>query len=95
MATKEKAVTNSSAQQGKNKPAKNNPKKSDNTSIVKRGTGYLKDVKSELHRVVWPTKNDVVNYTLVVLGTLVFFGVLITIIDSIIIPVFVAFAGLR
>lgn len=63
--------------------------------VFKRFAGYLKDVKHELHRVVWPTKPEILNYTLVVLATLVFFGALIYIIDSLIIPLFVAFAGLR
>ena len=29
---------------------------------------YIKDSKSELKKVVWPTKKDVKNYTLLVIG---------------------------
>lgn len=29
---------------------------------------YLKDSKAELHKVVWPTKKQTVNHTLLVIG---------------------------
>lgn len=103
MATKEKASDKTLSEKGsKDQLAKQEKKKStkkkaeaSNPSAFKRFRTYIKDVKSELHRVVWPTKHDVLNYTIVVLATLVFFGGLIYIIDSLIIPIFVAFAGLR
>lgn len=103
MATKEKASDKKLSQnESKDQLAKQEKKKSTKKktesatpSVFKRFVSYIKDVKSELHRVVWPTKHDVLNYTMVVLATLVFFGVLIYVIDSLIIPIFVAFAGLR
>ena len=47
---------------------------------MNRVTMYLKDVRAELAKVSWPTRQQTVNYTLVVLGlsfTLaIFLGVL-------------------
>lgn len=79
--------------QKKNKPAKDKSKKE--PGVFARFGQYLKDVKVELRRVVWPTKQEVGQYTLVVVSTLIFFGVFIYIIDSLVIPMFVAFSGLR
>ena len=42
----------------------------------KRRFGFLKDVRSELKRVTWPTKQDVLRWSVVVVVALVFFGVL-------------------
>ena len=59
------------------KPAKPN--------IFQRFIIYCKDVKSELQRVVWPTKRELINASLIVIGAIIFFGVLIAIIDNIIV----------
>ncbi|MHB1324153.1 MAG: preprotein translocase subunit SecE [Coriobacteriia bacterium] len=44
---------------------------------------YLKDVRTELRRVIWPSRDDVVNSSVVVLVTLVFFMVFTLIVDNI------------
>ena len=46
---------------------------------------YCKEVKVDMKRVVWPTRPELVNASLIVVGALVFFGVGIAIIDNIII----------
>ncbi len=86
------AAKNNAQQKQNKKPVKQNKKEKGEDSSLKF---YLKNVRSELKRVVWPTKSEVINYSLVVVATLIFFGVLIYIVDTLIIPVFVAFAGLR
>lgn len=43
---------------------------------------YFKGVKTELKKVVWPTKKELVSYTSVVLLTCVAFGVGIWLVDS-------------
>ncbi len=86
------AAKNNAQQKQNKKPVKQNKKEKGEDSSLK---SYLKNVRSELKRVVWPTKSEVINYSLVVVATLIFFGVLIYIVDTLIIPVFVAFAGLR
>lgn len=35
---------------------------------------YLKDVRSEMKKVVWPTKNEMVSYTCMVLFACAFFA---------------------
>ena len=42
---------------------------------------FVKEVRSELRKVVWPTKSETINYSIIVLVTLVFFTTLIFAID--------------
>lgn len=42
---------------------------------------FLKEVKGELGRVAWPTRNEVMTYSIVVLVTVIFFMVVIAGID--------------
>jgi preprotein translocase subunit SecE len=42
---------------------------------------FVKEVRGELRKVVWPTKSETINYSIVVLVTLVFFTTLIFGID--------------
>ena len=61
----------------------------------KRRFGFLKDVRSEMKRVTWPTKQDVLRWSVVVVVALVFFGVYVAVLDNIIItPLLVAISGL-
>lgn len=43
---------------------------------------YLRDVRSEMRRVVWPSRQEVINSSVVVLVTLIFFVVFSFIVDS-------------
>jgi preprotein translocase subunit SecE len=43
---------------------------------------YLREMRSELKKVVWPSRKKVVNNTLVVLGALVVFGVALWGVDT-------------
>lgn len=63
--------------------AKSDPNKK--PSLWRRFVNYCKEVKGEMQRVVWPTRPELVNASLIVVGALVFFGVGIAIIDIIII----------
>jgi preprotein translocase subunit SecE len=56
------------------KPAKPN--------IFARLMQYLRDVRSEMKRVVWPGRPEVINSSVVVIVTLVFFVVFTFIVDS-------------
>lgn len=42
---------------------------------------YLKDTRAEMRHVSWPTKNQVINYTLLVLVLSVLTGVLLGLFD--------------
>jgi preprotein translocase subunit SecE len=52
-------------------------------NIIMRFVGYLRDVRRELKRVVWPTRNEVINSSLVVMVTLAFFVLFTFVIDTI------------
>ena len=56
---------------------------------------FLREVKSEMKRVTWPTRQDVLQWSGVVVVALLFFGVYVAILDSgIITPLLVAFSSL-
>ena len=79
----------------KKKDAKKQDSKDKKPGLVERARTYFKGVKSEIKRVTWPTKDELVKYTGAVLGMLVFFGVLIAVVDAVIVPVLYAYQGLR
>lgn len=51
--------------------------------VEKKGkTGnFFKGVKAEMRKVIWPSKKDLVNYTLVVIGISVAVAILVYLID--------------
>ncbi len=56
---------------------------------------FFYDVKAELKRVTWPDKTDVLRWSGVVVGALVFFGVYVAIFDTLIItPGLIFLSGL-
>lgn len=70
-------------------------KKAEKKPAKKRRFGFLKDVRSELRRVTWPTKQDVLRWSVVVVVALVFFGVYVAALDNVIItPLLIAISGL-
>lgn len=70
-------------------------KKDGKPGLVARARAYFKSIGVEVRRVVWPTKPEMVKYTCAVVGMLIFFGVLIAIVDAAIVPVLYAYSGLR
>lgn len=56
---------------------------------------FLKDVHSELKRVSWPSKKDVLRWTGVVIVALLFFGILTLVLDQVITFVLVKIASLN
>ncbi|MCG0276818.1 MAG: preprotein translocase subunit SecE [Thermosediminibacteraceae bacterium] len=53
--------------------------------FIKRSSKFLKEVRSELKKVTWPTKDDLVSSTIVVLVSIALVSGFIWIIDSILI----------
>ncbi|MFD2617362.1 preprotein translocase subunit SecE [Terrilactibacillus laevilacticus] len=50
-------------------------------SIVK-GTGkFFKNIGTEMKKVSWPTRKEMVNYTIMVIVTVVFLTVFFTVVD--------------
>ena len=50
-------------------------------SIIARITKNLKATKSELKKVVWPTKTQLINNTGIVVAAIVVFGIILTVLD--------------
>ena len=56
---------------------------------------FLKDVRAEMKRVTWPSRTDVIRWSGVVVGALLFFGVYTAVLDNVIItPGLVALTSL-
>lgn len=52
-------------------------------SYLEKVKNYFKEVKIEMSKVNWPTKNQTVNYTLVVIGVSISVAVLLSVFDYI------------
>jgi preprotein translocase subunit SecE len=58
--------------------ANKNAQKKKRTSIIE----YLKGVRLEMKKVVWPTKKELGSYTIVVVGVCAFFSIMFWAVDS-------------
>ncbi|MBF0599131.1 preprotein translocase subunit SecE [Coriobacteriaceae bacterium] len=79
--------------EGSKAPAK--AAKSGKPGLIKRATSYFGEVRSEMRRVVWPSREDLKNYTVAVVAILVVFGVAIWLIDSGVVAALIGYSGLR
>ena len=50
-------------------------------NLFKRIIAYFRDLKSEIKKVVWPTKQATLRNTIVVLATIVVLGLFIVLLD--------------
>ena len=56
---------------------------------------FFQGVRSELRRVTWPTRTDVIRWSGVVVAALIFFGVYVFILDNwVVTPVLLGISGL-
>jgi len=90
------AKSGKSAKEAKKK-AKKAPKKGPQKkpNIFKRFFNYIRNVRLEIKRTTWPTRNEVLNMTIIVIVALLFFGVLIFIVDQIMVVVVDAISSLK
>ena len=51
--------------------------------FFKRMTRFFKDLKGEFKKIVWPSKKQVVNNTLVVLAVVIVLGVFVAALDTV------------
>ena len=58
-------------------PGPRRPPEGQRQSLGQRTVQYLREVRQELAKVLWPRRSEVVNYSTVVLTTLVFIALLI------------------
>ena len=56
---------------------------------------WFSDVSNEMHRVTWPSKTELKNYSIAVVGMLVVFGIAVWLIDTGVVAVLVSYSGLR
>jgi preprotein translocase subunit SecE len=49
--------------------------------LPSRIAGFLRDVVHELKRVTWPSKKALINYTIVVIVTIIIFSILLGLFD--------------
>ncbi len=59
----------------------------DKPNLLARTTGYFRDVRAEMKRVVWPTRAEVLNSSVVVVTTLIFFIAFITMTDLLVVQI--------
>ncbi len=71
---------------GKQKASKQ-PKAAGKPNIFARLGQYLRDVRSEMRRVVWPGRQEVINSSLVVIVALVFFALFTLVVDSAVVEI--------
>lgn len=62
---------------------------------LSRMSSYFKDVRVEMHQVVWPSRTELRNYSLAVIAMLVVFGVCVWLVDTGFVAGLVAFTSLR
>ena len=60
-----------------------------------RVRSYFQAVKAEMHRVVWPSREELKNYTVAVTVFLIVFGFCIWLVDTGVVALMVGFTGLR
>jgi len=58
-------------------------KKAERKGVWKTITQFLKDVRIEMKKVIWPSRQEVINYTLVVLITVTIVATFILVLDLI------------
>ena len=56
---------------------------------------YFSAVKSEMRRVVWPSKAELKDYSIGVVAMLIVFGIAIWLVDNAVVLLLTAFASLR
>lgn len=58
-------------------------------------TGYFSDVRSEMRQVTWPPREELRNYSVAVIATLIVFGVAIWAVDTGFVAMLAKYIGLR
>ena len=93
--TKKQAKKAEAASAKKDASTKKAKAKNAKPGFFARVKAYFASVRSEMKRVVWPTKKELLNYSLAVCASLVVVGVAIALLDVVIGEGLVLFAGLR
>ncbi len=79
----------------KSDAAKKSPKKAEKAAKKPgRVRTYFRGVKSELHRVTWPSKKELKDYSVATVAMLIVFGVVVWLVDTGFIGLLVGFTSL-
>lgn len=91
------AVSSSNASQAKAEPkaAKAAKKSNKKPGFFARIRNWFGDVRTEMHKVVWPSKDELKTYTVAIIAMLVVFGLVIWLVDTGIVAAIAGFTGLR
>lgn len=65
------------------------------TGLIANTKRYLRDVRSEMHHVTWPSKTELTNYSVAVTAMLIVFGLTVWLVDTGFVAGLVAFTNLR
>ena len=65
----------------------------DDNGIVQRTRRYLEQTRSELRKVVWPTRDEAVNLTVMVVVVLIVMAVILGVVDATFTTLFRALLG--
>ena len=79
------------APEKQNKPAKASNKK---PGLGKRISNYFAAVRTEMKRVVWPSRDELRNYSVAVIVSLVVFGIALWLVDTGFVAVLVGYTSL-
>lgn len=63
--------------------------------FFRRIRNWFGDVRTEMHKVVWPSKEELKSYTVAIIAMLIVFGVVIWLVDTGIVAIIAGFTGLR
>ena len=81
--TKKTKQVNPANQKKDVKKSKKRKTKKEKKSLIKRLTGFMKDVRKEMKKVHWPSKKEMVKYSIATLVFVIFFSLFFYIIDII------------
>ncbi len=83
--TTEETAPKASEKKPEKKPAKTEKKPEKKPGFFKRIARFFKDLKGEFKKIVWPTKKQVVNNTIVVIVTCVIAGIFVWGLDTVLV----------
>lgn len=93
--TEEKKPQKAKAAQAKTSKASAKGSKSAKPGLFGRIGGYFATVHSEMKRTVWPNSKEIIRYNTGVIAMLVFFGVVIWLVDTGVVAALLALVGLK
>ncbi len=89
------AATSSGKKKAVSAPKKAPVKVAEKTGIIARTKAYFSAVRAEMHRVTWPSRTELTNYSVAVVAMLIAFGVAVWLVDTGVVAGLVGFTGLR